>query len=174
MEVFRLKHDIQLTAAHLGRCLMPNLMMANSTWRPAPTTPVVGQRAGAGPVAQAPDPEPLLSLLSASLHGNSPWRDTPAGSYGPALSPISRHYLEKMRALCRDRHIRLHVLPCPLSRKEIFADAEQVYAMRPMQVDPALLVDAVHFQRQYVPEMRRQVIEYYHLPLDHHQSDASR
>src|SRR5207244_3782124 len=58
-EIFRLKNDFELTASHIGRCLIPNLMAANSSWHPVPTgaaqTPVAIAPGGVAP----PDPAPL-------------------------------------------------------------------------------------------------------------------
>jgi hypothetical protein len=90
----------------------------------------------------------------------------PAGTYGSALSPISQYYLLRMYDLCRTHNVTLHVLPSPLSTREHFVDAQGIYAMPPMRVDPATLMDAVHFQRRYIAEMRARATAFYHLPLN--------
>ena len=165
IEIFRLKHDSQLTASHLGRWLMPNLMMANSIWNrgdddaPDLATPTT-------PIAQsAPDPEPVLSLLDHCFGKIPDGTEPPAGSYGQSLPIISDHFLTKMRALCKAHGAILHVLPCPLSTREHFEDAQHIFEQAPMRVDPELLIDAVHFKSQYIEEQRRKAIDFYHLPL---------
>jgi hypothetical protein len=89
----------------------------------------------------------------------------PAGTYGAALSTVSRYFLEKMRLECRDHNVRLHILPCPLSTQETFADPQSVFDAPPLRVEPRLLIDAVHFQSQYIPQWRRRLIDAYKLPL---------
>jgi len=166
IEIFRLKHDSQLTASHLGRWLMPKLMMANSMWNrgddeaPDLATPTT-------PIAQsAPDPEPVLSLLDHCFGKIPDGPEPPAGSYGQSLPVISNYFLTKMRALCKAHRAILHVLPCPLSTREHFEDAQHIFEQAPMRVDPELLIDAVHFKSQYIGEVRRKVIAFYHLPLN--------
>lgn len=165
IEIFRLKRDAQLIASHLGRWLMPNLMMANSMWNrgddeaPDLTTP-------ATPIAQsAPDPEPVLSLLDRLLGKMPDGPDPPAGSYGQSLPIISDHFLMKMRSLCAAHGATLHILPCPLSAREHFEDGQNVFEQAPMRVDPNLLIDAVHFKAQYIEQERQQVVAFYRLPL---------
>ncbi|HEX5244576.1 MAG TPA: hypothetical protein VFW23_15035 [Tepidisphaeraceae bacterium] len=166
VEIFRLKRDSQLTASHLGRWLMPHLMMANSMWNrgndeaPDLTTP-------ATPIAQsAPDPEPVLALLDHWFGKIPDGPEAPAGSYGQSLPVISNYFLTKMRALCVAHGATLHVLPCPLSTREHFEDSQHVFERGPMRVDPAMLIDAVHFKGHYIEQERRKVIGFYHLPLD--------
>ena len=170
-EIYRIKHDLPLSAAHAGRMLLPNLMLENSARNHAAAPPQPGaptENAGAGNfVITQPDMggEPLFALLERWQPAAPPWPATPAGTYGPRLSPVSEYFLARMRTDCRERNVRLHILPCPLSKAELYEDAQHIYEMPPLRVDPALLVDAVHFQRKYVPEYRQKVIEYYHLPI---------
>jgi hypothetical protein len=168
-EVFKVKGDFALSAAHVGRMLLPNLMLENSFRNhaaapPQPEAPTAGN--GRFAVMQ-PDmgAEPLFALLERWRPPSPDLPPSPAGSYGPALPPVSEYFLAKMRADCRRRNVTLHVLPCPLSNVETYKDPQRIYQMLPMRVDPALLVDAVHFQRKYVAEYRQKVIDYYHLPI---------
>jgi hypothetical protein len=165
LEVFRLKKDFELSAAHIGRFLLPNLMAANSAWHPAPTGAVTSPPHNPGGVAP-PEPEPLLSLLTKLFRSAPETVPQPAYTYGPALSPISQHYLDKARALCVARSIRLHVLPCPLSKDYPYEDAQKIYDAEPLRVDPTVLVDPVHFKEQFLPRIREQMIRLYDLPLE--------
>lgn len=165
VEIFRLKHDSQLTASHLGRWLMPNLMMANSMWNRADDD--APDLATPTPIAQsAPDPEPVLSLLDHVFEKLPDGPEPPAGSYGQSLPVISNHFLAKMQSLCKAHSATLHVLPCPLSTREHFEDSRHVFEQAPMRIEPAMLIDAVHFKTQFVEEERLKVIDYYHLPLN--------
>lgn len=164
-EIFKLKRDSQLTTSHLGRWLMPNLMLANSMWNrgddeapdlAAPTTAIA---------QSAPDPEPVLSLLDCCLRKVPDGPELPAGSYGQSLPIVSEHFLMKMRALCAAHGAILHVLPCPLSTREHFEDSQHVFEQAPMRVDPDLLIDAVHFKAQYIEQERQNAVAFYHLPL---------
>src|SRR5207302_7230233 len=98
LEIWRLKHDAHLTAAHVGRCLMPNLMLANSCWnrgidiQSGSTDPLDAIR------PPPPDPEPILSVVDWAF-GKSPDPPEPrAGTYGAALPVVSEHYLSKMKS----------------------------------------------------------------------------
>ena len=169
-EIFRVKHDVSLSAAHVGRMLLPNLMLENSFRNHAaapPQSQALVESGGRFAVTQ-PDitGEPLLALLQRWWSPSPSSPATPAGTYGPQLSPVSEYFLAKMRADCASRNVKLHVLPCPLSTAEVYEDSQHIFEMPPMRVDPKLLVDAVHFQRKYVAEYRRKVIEYYYLPID--------
>lgn len=165
-EIFRLKHDAQLTASHLGRWLMPNLMMANSMWNRGGDEPPELAEPTTAIAQSAPDPEPILSLLDWEMGKTPDGFEPPAGSYGQKLPAISDYFLAKMRALCQRHDATLHVLPCPLSTREHFEDDQHVFEQTPLRVDPDLLIDAVHFKTQYVEEERKQVIDFYRLPLD--------
>jgi len=166
-EVFAVKHDFGLSAAHVGRMLLPNLMMQNSMWwRTSEGDKRPSQPAGGAYLTQAPpDPEPLLAWLTRCFSSGPEPPLTPAGSYGTTLPPVSSYYLEKMRRDCRSHGVRLHILPCPLSTREVFLDPQHVYDAAPLRVEPRLLVDAVHFHKEFVPEWRARIIEAYKLPL---------
>jgi len=167
-EVFRVKRDFELSAAHLGRLLLPNMMLANSNWQPVVTTIATAPppRPTAAFLAPAPGGgEPLLGLLSKVFNAGPDYEPTPAGTYGPDLSVISKHFLAKMRAQCAARDVRVHVLPNPLSTAETFADPQHVYEAPPIRVDPSRLVDPVHFREEYVREYREKMIQTYGLPL---------
>jgi hypothetical protein len=169
LEVFRLKHDAHLTASHVGRLLMPNLMLANSCWnagnagsngRAAPT-------AAMGAIRPAPpEPEPILSVMDWMM-GKSPELPEPrAGSYGKDLPPVSLHFFEKMKSLCYSHGAQLHLIPSPLSSAERFSDPQNLYEVQPMRVNSSMLMDAVHLAPSHVEATRRRMIAAYHLPLN--------
>lgn len=166
-EVFAVKHDVRLTAAHIGRMLLPNLMIENSALDPsagpAASPPSIRPATAAFVAQPSAGREPLFSVLE--LIWKRPPESPPpvAGSYGADLSPVSRYFLNKMRGLCAAHRVKLHVLPCPLSTAETFSDPCHVYDAAPLRVDPKLLVDAVHFRAPYVQEYRRRVVEAYAL-----------
>ncbi|HEX4797165.1 MAG TPA: hypothetical protein VH370_25455 [Humisphaera sp.] len=168
LEVFCVKRDFELSVAHVGRLLLPNLMTANSNWQPLMSTqPTPARHPTAAFLAPAPGGgEPLLALLSKYFGLVPEPHVMPAGTYGADLSPVSRYFLAKMRADCAARGVRLHVLPDPLSTAETFADPQHIYDAPPIRVDPALLVDPVHFREEHVLEYRAKMIEVYRLPLE--------
>jgi hypothetical protein len=166
LEIFRVKHDWDLSIAHVGRMLLPNLMMANSVWQTSRIPPAQDSPVPESPASPPPSGrDPLLSLLARCFATAADPPSPPAGSYGPALPPVSQYFLRKMRTICRERGIRLHVLPCPLSTTEQFSDSQHVYDAPPLRVDPVVLADAVHFQAGFISEYRRRVILAYSLPL---------
>jgi hypothetical protein len=86
---------------------------------------------------------------------------TPAYTY---LSPVSVEYLHQLSDLCDQRGIRLRIVSTPISRERNYdkaeflkevADAhlEKLFAGYPETirlVDPALLVDGVHFREENI------------------------
>jgi hypothetical protein len=174
-EVFAVKRDIELSFAHLCRCLMPNLMAANSLSQPATAVaPGAGEPApvSAGET-MATDPERLLSALSGWIGpAADPIPAAPPGKCQVYFSPTSKYFFNKLKNDCRERGIHLHVLPCPVSSERFgyeFIDPAGVYDGPIINDVPASqLVDNVHFKQPYVAAMRRRVIELYHLEfLDH-------
>jgi hypothetical protein len=173
IEVFKVKRDFELSFAHGGRWLLPHLMAANSLSRPAfAMQPDVRQNAptAAGPAPIPPDPERLLTEFSALF---APPASTippePSGKQAVVLSPVSRYYLGKLREECRQRGIRLHILPCPVSAEKNrveFVDPDHVYDAPILGDVPAEeLIDAVHFKPPYVDAARERMIQFYGLDL---------
>jgi hypothetical protein len=170
-EVFAVKRDIELSFAHLGRWLVPNVMAANSLSRPALALQPQALREGPGRTAAGayrPDPERLLTEVSALFKPAA----APAPELGPGrravvLSSVSRYFLAKLRAECKLCRVRLHVLPCPVSNEKNlaeFIDVEKVYDGEIIGDIPADHVgDAVHLKRLFVVPMRARMIELYQL-----------
>ena len=83
------------------------------------------------------------------------------------LSPVSRYYLAKLRRDCADRGIRLHVLPCPVSKEKNrheFVDPDHIYDGPIIGDVPAdQLIDAVHFKGLFVKAARERMIQVYGL-----------
>ncbi|HWE95659.1 MAG TPA: hypothetical protein VG269_16965 [Tepidisphaeraceae bacterium] len=172
-EVFAVKRDFALTAAHAGRWLLPHVMEANSLSRPAfifqATAPRPSQGAQAGTAPPPPDPEPLLTALSGLCAPQAPAIFPPRPGMSPiVMSPVSAHYLAKMHAECKAHGATLHVLPCPVSILTPFDDAERIYDAPIIYVDPAKLMDPVHFKLRYVPEAREMVVTTYGVNLSPH------
>ena len=160
-EVWRFKHDARLTMAHVGRMLLPHLMLANSgCWAsPAyqpPPRPVVS-----GVAPPPPDPEPVLSLVTKTFR-----RQQPNVTHPPSrvpLSQTSRVYLLRMRQLCTQRHIRLHVIPCPCSDALPFGDVSDTFDQPILYLPRDQFRDGVHFAKPFLARARRQFIRQYHL-----------
>ena len=171
LEVFEVKRDFDLSVAHFGRMLIPNLMIANSALHPATAArpPQPGPPTTAAFSTQTlPDPEPLLTLLNHWFGSGLPEpTPQPAGTYGKELPRVSEYFLKEM-ALCLARNVRLHILSPPLSTIEVFSDPQHIYDARPLSVDPSRLIDPVHFRLPHVEESRRRMIEAYQLPIAEH------
>ena len=79
-----------------------------------------------------------------------------------------------MKSNCRQRGIRLHVLPCPVSAEKNgfeFIDPLGVYDGPIINDIPASqLIDNVHFNKPYVALIRRRMVEVYHLNFLEHGS----
>jgi hypothetical protein len=151
-------------------------MAANSMSRPAFALQPGALRENTGregaPSGPArPDAERLLTELSDLFKppaGAIP--ELEAGRRAVVLSPVSQYYLAKLRADCRARGVRLHVLPCPVSNERNrveYVDIDKIYD-GPMLGDiPAEhFGDSVHLKREYVIPVRARMIELYRLPLD--------
>ncbi|HET6247799.1 MAG TPA: hypothetical protein VFE47_08885 [Tepidisphaeraceae bacterium] len=155
IEVWKMKRDIELSFAHAGRWLWPNIMAANSLSRPAfslePGSATVETAAGeTAPVP--PDPERLLTQLSGLMAPPDPHIPAvPAGKAPVVLSPVSQYYVAKLRGDCTARGIRLHVLPCPVSTEKnhiLFVDPNHIYDGPIISDIPAnQLIDSVHFKK---------------------------
>jgi hypothetical protein len=173
-EVFAVKRDITLLASQVGHGLFPNLMLLNSASHAAP---VLGAPAAtaerpattAGYQQLPSNREPLLEAATA-LAGAPPlaqneW-DPTARPYTRQLvvqSAVTRHFLPKIRALCRERGVRLHVLPCPCSEDLPYRDADGVYDGPIVYFDRGQFMDSIHFQAPFLEAVRRRVAETYGL-----------
>ena len=78
-------------------------------------------------------------------------------------SGVTRHFLPKIRALCRERGVRLHVLPCPCSEDLPYRDADGVYDGPIVYIDRRQFMDSIHFQAPYVSPVRQRVVGLYRL-----------
>ncbi|MDB5332966.1 MAG: hypothetical protein JWP03_4117 [Phycisphaerales bacterium] len=173
VEVFAVKRDFALSAAHAGRWLLPHVMEANSLSRPAfvfqSGVPRASPGAQAGTAPPPPDPEPLMTALSRLCAPPAPAIIPPRPGMSPiVMSPVSAHYLAKMHAACKAHGATLHVLPCPVSTLTPFDDAERIYDAPIIYVDPEKLMDPVHFKPKYVPEARELVMTTYGVDLSPH------
>ncbi len=134
-EIWNLQHDPQLTEAHLGRMLLPNIMAENSYLNRSQSNygvPIV-------PVTSEPEKHPL--------------------------SKPSKYFIDKMKALCHDRRITLTILPCPcMGTPEQFAELAQIYDAPITFYDADLfLPDRIHFKKPNVEPMREHLIKQFHL-----------
>jgi hypothetical protein len=171
IEVWNVKRDVELSVAHAGRWLMPNLMAANSLSRPAFALAAEARAPSAASVevpASPPDPERLITAFSNILSpAPYPAPATPPGQVATTLSPVSHYYLGKLRLDCLRRGIRLHLLPCPVSDETNgtkFVDPLGVYDFPVVGDVPAnQLIDGVHFKRPYVQAARNRMIREYGL-----------
>src|SRR4051794_30844823 len=113
IEVFQTKKDTKLLGSQLGRLMLPNVLAENSRhWIvPAPA------RAASDNIASPPDPEPLLNWCNKLLCAPPSPTRAPPDCAEIVLSPFSRVSLPRLRALCRSRGIRFHVLACPSSEQ---------------------------------------------------------
>lgn len=167
VEVFRMKRDIELTFAHAGRWMLPNIMAANSLSRPAfalQPTVQISYSASSPP----PDPERLLTELSRWIGPPPPAIPAaPPGQSSVWLSNTSRYFLNKLRADCRAHGVRLHVMPCPVSNEDgrpRFADVEHIFDAPIIQDLPAAeLRDSIHLKSAFIAPTRQRLIEAYHL-----------
>lgn len=134
-EIWNLQHDRQLTEAHVGRMLLPNIMAENSYLNRSQSNygvPIV-------PVTSGPEKHPL--------------------------SKPSKYFVEKMKDLCRQHQLTLTILPCPcMGKPEQFAELNAIYDAPITFYDPDLfLPDRIHFKKANVGPMRERVIEQFHL-----------
>lgn len=167
LEILLFKRDIELSLAHLGRCFLPNLLAANSLSQPATAMqPSPDNPLRPSDTSEAPDPERWLTLLSSSMAPK--WEEIPPAAPGTAIvrmSPVSQHFLAKLKADCRQRGIRLHVLPCPVSSEKCgitFVDPMHVYDAPIIDDIPAAdLVDGIHMKPERVAEIRRRFMHAY-------------
>jgi hypothetical protein len=71
---------------------------------------------------------------------------------------VSHYYLAKMRALCRDRGVRLRVLPGPCPDTYRFHDPQRVYDADLLYVDHTKFSDGTHIRPEYLAEVRAQLM----------------
>lgn len=172
-EVFTVKRDIELSFTHLGRCLMPNLMAANSLTQPAAAV-LPGALDPNTPAGLPPnDPEHLVTILSNWIGPSSAAiPPAPPGKSAVYLSPTSQYFLDKLKADCRRRGVRLHVYPCPVSSEKLgfeFIDPLGIFDGPIINnVRANHLIDSTHLSKPYVAEMRKRVVEMYHLQVLEH------
>jgi hypothetical protein len=172
IEVLKVKRDFELSFAHAGRWMLPNLMAANSLSRRAfSLSPMAGgQTAALGQIniASAPDPERLITQLSAAC---APAAEStpplPQGCRAIRLSPVSRYYLTKLRAECQRRGVRLHIVPSPVSDEHNgvkYVDTQGIYDVPIIGDIPAVqLRDGIHFKREFIQGARNRMIREYEL-----------
>lgn len=134
-EIWTLQRDMQLTEAHVGRMLLPNIMAENSYLNRSQSNygvPIV-------PVTSEPEKHPL--------------------------SKPSKYFVNRIKDLCRERQITLRILPCPcMGTAEQFAELAPIYDAPITFYDPDLfLPDRIHFRKPNVEPMRQRVVEQFHL-----------
>jgi hypothetical protein len=175
-ETFRVTGDVELLAAHLARCAIPNILAYNSTSNALPPT-LLAPDAAAAPIAQysAAPTSPLFQPLSElrarhrrekDLRFIGPTDDAPRPL---AVSHVSDHFLARMKDLCASRGVRLTILPCPCPRSDqgAFAGEREIYGgAHVLYYDRSLFrPDGVHFLDSFVPQARRDLIQAYHLGM---------
>jgi hypothetical protein len=168
IEVFHVKHDIELSFAHVGRSIAPNLLAANSLTQPAFAVQGAGDPKYNSAAPQTADPEKYLTLLSAWMGPKDEPRDpAPPGKKAVYLSPVSQYYLSRLRKLCQEHHVHLHVLPAPISAEH---HGFEVIDLRGIYDGPILndipadhLIDGIHFRKEYVPAERERFYALYHV-----------
>jgi len=74
------------------------------------------------------------------------------------LSPVSKHYLDKMRSLCREKGVRLRVLPGPCVTPPRYFDNKGIYDGQFVYVDESILSDGTHVKPQYLEQVRTEVM----------------
>ena len=160
-EVFRLKRDWRLSAVHASRWLLPNLLAHNAARRPqAPSAAPAQGHVVEGWLAPAGG-EPLLTVLARGFPPPPPVEPVPPapdGAVAIPLSRVSRHYLDRMRALCAARGIRLRVVcgPCPDTYR--FADTAGIYDGPIFYVDHHKFSDGVHIRPEHLDAVRADLI----------------
>jgi hypothetical protein len=164
-EVWRLKKDLRLSTVHASRWLLPNLLGVNAARRPqGPVEPPPPQAGRVGGWLAPAEGEPLLRVLDRFVdkpnHPNPMKHEvTPDGAVVVPLSATSRYYLGKMRALCREKGVRLRVLPGPHADVGRYHDARGIYDGGFLYIDPAKLADGTHMKPQFLAEVRAKVME---------------
>ncbi|MEI6244392.1 MAG: hypothetical protein WCQ64_05025 [Acidobacteriota bacterium] len=117
-EVWRVKHDPQLTVSQIGRFLLPSTLMINSAWRQQPR----------GFHAVVPGFE----------------RRSRAGTYEVEVSTTAAYFLEKMRALAASRGGTFRLIPVPMPDDQIWTDPRGVFTDKFTYVERRAFGDAVH------------------------------
>ena len=164
-EVWRLKKDLRLSTVHASRWLLPNLLAVNAARRPqGPVEPLSPQAKPVEGWLTPAEGEPLLRVLGWFVdRANHPdpmkHEVTLDGAVVVPLSETSRYYLAKMRALCREKGVRLRVLPGPNADVGRYHDNKGIYDGRFIYIDPAKLGDGTHMKPQFLDEVRAKVIE---------------
>jgi len=161
-EVWRLKHDVRLTTTHAARWLLPNLLAENAVRRPqGPAEPAPQGQPMHGWLTPTGG-EPVLTLAAKVLPPRQPYvmpyDKTPAGEVLVPLSPVSKHYLDKMRSLCREKGVRLRVLPGPCVTPPRYFDNKGIYDGQFVYVDESILSDGTHVKPQYLEQVRTEVM----------------
>lgn len=170
-EVFSVKGDLELSAAHAGRWLLPNLMAANSTsnlhLQPAGAEWIAPPPAESTPQSSGGD-EPLLrasSYLVQQFTLPSP-TDVERAPGAVPVSGVSRYFLDRIRDLCRQRGVELRVLPSPCLGSRTFASSPTPYGAPIWYLPLEDFRDAIHVKPQRLDAVRREFISRYELAGD--------
>lgn len=117
-EVWRVKHDLQLTASQISRFLLPSTLMINSAWRQQPR----------------------------GFHATVPGfeRRSRAGAHDVELSSTGAYFLGRMRALAAGRGGTLRVISVPLADDQQWSDPGGYFTEPFMFVERGAFGDAVH------------------------------
>jgi hypothetical protein len=170
-EVWRLKRDVRLTAAHASRWLLPNLLAENAARRPQGSAEPAPQGQPMHGWLTPVGGEPILSVAAKLAPPRAPYHMpydlTQAGEVVVPLSPVSRHYLDKMRSLCREKGVRLRVLPGPCVTPPRYHDDKGIYDGRFVYVDASILSDGTHVKLPFLDQVRAQVMQAHELDPAH-------
>jgi hypothetical protein len=161
-DVWRLKRDVRLTTTHAARWLLPNLLAENAARRPqGPTEPAPQGQPMHGWLTPAGG-EPILAAAAKVLPPRQPYVMpydlAPGGEVLVPLSPVSRHYLDRMRLLCREKGVRLRVLPGPCVTPPRYFDNKGIYDGKFLYVDESILSDGTHVKPELLEEVRTRVM----------------
>lgn len=158
-EVFAVKRDVKLLAAHVGRFLLPNLLSENSrhwVFEAQASTSVSF-------IHQPTDPEPLLAWCNRLLKAPPSPTIAPPDCPNIVQSTTTLGFLPKIRRLCESRGIALHLLPVPVSARYRIADDDRPFDAGVIYLPATDFVDGLHFRPDAIGKARQRVISAYHL-----------
>jgi hypothetical protein len=117
-ELWRVKHDRRLAVAQVVYSALPGIMAINNLWRQSPA-----------PLTRRNPVRPRDVILV----------PTPV-----ALSPVSAHFVARLRSLAAARGGRLRIVSVPLPDTEPWADASKIFDDDIMYLPRGMFGDGVH------------------------------
>ena len=170
-EVFRLKRDWRLSAAHASRWLLPNLLANNAARRPQGSHAVPAQGHVVEGWLSPAGGEPILTVLGRLIPPPPPVESAPPPPQADsalAIQPsrVSRYYLARMRTLCAERGVRLRVIPGPCPDTYRFADTLGLYDGEIFYVDHRKFADGIHIRPEHLDAVRRELVSHYRLEVE--------